>query len=84
MTPNQSKLLSNHFGLADLFPIRLVVAICGTSEKITVSAGKVLGVAYGGNVATATSPFGTRFKADPEGWPPPPGVPGAGFPGGTV
>ena len=36
----------------------------GGSDQITLMAGRLLGVEYGGNTATALKPSGTRLKAD--------------------
>ena len=60
----------------------------GSSEKITLTAGIVLGVLYGGKTATGVNPRGTSVRAiarvcgvaapapATEGDAPPPGVPG--------
>ena len=60
------------------------------SENITDTAGKVLGVKYGGKIATGTAPIGTMASALAKVSPglvgigaPPPRVPGKGLPGGT-
>ena len=50
-------------------PLRFDTRDCGneksgSSENITVSAGRVLGVAYGGNTATAANPAGTKASVD--------------------
>ena len=55
------------------------------SLHITATAGTVRGVAKGGKTATAVKPAGTRARTLPGlvlGWPPPPGDPGVGVPGG--
>jgi hypothetical protein len=55
----------------------------GSSANITASASTVLGVANGGNTATAFKPAGTNARTEggaPFGGPPPPGVPGNAFP----
>ena len=61
----------------------------GFSAKMTLTAGLVLGVAYGGKIATGSVPSGTKASAVTPlgvltlGGAPPPGVPGLGLPGGT-
>ena len=64
----------------------------GSSENITLIAGIVLGVLYGGKTAMGVNPRGTSVRAvarvcgvaaptpTAEGDAPPPGVPGAAFP----
>ena len=62
----------------------------GSSENITLTAGNVLGVLYGGKTAMGVNPRGTSVRAvarvcgaaapTTEGDAPPPGAPGAGFP----
>ena len=64
----------------------------GSSENITLTAGIVLGVLYGGKTAMGVNPRGTSVRvvarvcgaAAPapttEGDAPPPGAPGAAFP----
>ena len=42
----------------------LFYLIFGFSAKITLTAGTVLGVLYGGNTAIAVSPTGTRARAE--------------------
>ena len=78
------------FNLLNLRPalgeIRLTF---GFSKKITACAGIVLGVAKGGKVATGVNPCGTRLSCvgvAVDGIPPPapPGIPGAGLPGGVI
>ena len=63
-----------------------------SSENITLTAGIVLGVLYGGKTAIGVNPGGTSVRAfarvcgvaapapTTEGDAPPPRVPGAGFP----
>ena len=64
----------------------------GSSENITLTAGIVLGVLYGGKTAIGVNPGGTSVRAvarvcgvaapapTTEGDAPPPRVPGAEFP----
>ena len=64
----------------------------GSSEKITLTAGIVLGVLYGGKTAIGVNPRGTSVRAiarvcgeaapapTAEGDAPPPRAPGAAFP----
>ena len=64
----------------------------GSSEKITLTAGIVLGVLYGGKTAIGVNPGGTSVRAvarvcgvaapapTTDGDAPPPRVPGAAFP----
>ena len=64
----------------------------GSSENITLTAGIVLGVLYGGKTAIAVNPGGTSVRAfarvcgvaapapTTDGDAPPPGAPGAAFP----
>ena len=66
----------------------------GSSENITLTAGIVLGVLYGGKTAMGVNPRGTSVRAvarvcgaaapapapTTEGDAPPPGAPGAAFP----
>ena len=64
----------------------------GSSENITLTAGVVLGVLYGGKTATGVNPRGTSVRAiarvcgivapapTSEVDAPPPGAPGTGFP----
>ena len=64
----------------------------GSSENITLTAGIVLGVLYGGKTAIGFCPGGTSVRAvarvcdvaapapTTEGDAPPPRVPGSGFP----
>ena len=68
--------------------------IFGFSAKITLTAGTVLGVLYGGNTAIAVNPTGTRERAEIRVWglamapppkiavggAPPPRPPGGVFP----
>ena len=63
-----------------------------SSENITLTAGIVLGVLYGGKTAIGVNPGGTSVRAiarvcgvaapapTTEGNAPPPGAPGTGFP----
>ena len=63
-----------------------------SSENITLIAGIVLGVLYGGKTAMGVNPRGTSVRAiarvcgvaalapSSEGDAPPPGAPGTGFP----
>ena len=65
-----------------------------SSENITLTAGIVLGVLYGGKTAIGINPGGTNDKAvarvcgaaapapTADGAAPPPGAPGTGFPMG--
>ncbi len=61
MLPVEAANRDTFLDRSDLLAAATVIA--GFSAKITEVAGKVLGVAYGGNTATGTVPGGARPRA---------------------